>query len=245
MSIAPTSDLEIADDGNGIVLRRVVVGALDTNCWILFSPNDRSALIVDPGDEPSKILDAVGDLDVNSIILTHQHFDHVLALPEVTDALGVEIYAHPADSPVWPNELGYLDRHGHFDAGTATADLLAKGEIGAPADRDLWNGNTIAITHGDRVGAGNLEVAVLHTPGHTPGGICLLAGGHVLTGDTLFPGGPGLTGWPLSDFNTIIGSIKSQLFCLPGRTNVHPGHGASTTIGTELPNLRDWIVRGW
>jgi glyoxylase-like metal-dependent hydrolase (beta-lactamase superfamily II) len=86
---------------------------------------------------------------------------------------------------------------------------------------------------------------VVHTPGHTPGGISLLAGRHVLTGDTLFPGGPGLTGWPLSDFATIIDSIRDGLFALPDDTVVLPGHGRSTTIGTERPHLDDWIARNW
>jgi hydroxyacylglutathione hydrolase len=92
---------------------------------------------------------------------------------------------------------------------------------------------------------GGCAIRVLHTPGHTPGGISLLAGNHLISGDTLFPGGPGLTGPPLSDFGTIIQSVQHRLFELAGTTNVHPGHGRSTTIGAERPHLGEWIARGW
>lgn len=110
----------------------------------------------------------------------------------------------------------------------------------------LWDGTVdTGLAHGDVLRAGGLELTVLHTPGHTPGGICLRAGGHVLTGDTLFPGGPGLTGWPFSDFETIIRSIRARLFALSPDTVVHPGHGASSTIGHEAPHLDQWVARGW
>jgi hydroxyacylglutathione hydrolase len=75
--------------------------------------------------------------------------------------------------------------------------------------------------------------------------VSLLVGGHVLTGDTLFPGGPGLTGWPLSDFDTILDSIEHRLLTLPDRTAVHPGHGDRTTIGAERGQLEAWRARGW
>lgn len=246
MSNVKPDDIELVDQSHGLVARRIVVGALDTNCWILFHPADRSATIVDPGDEPTRILDACADLTPTSVVLTHQHWDHVLALPDVADAYGLDVLAHPDDAPVWPHEIGHLEEHGHFDAGTATTDLISCGcHIGAPPDRALWSGQTRPIHHGDTVGSGALDFRVLHTPGHTPGSISLVTGGHVFTGDTLFPGGPGLTGWPLSDFDTIIDSIRTELFTLPSNTAVHPGHGASTSIGAEAPSLPDWIERGW
>ncbi len=234
-----------------VVVRRIVVGPLETNCWVVHAGGSTQALLVDPGDEPDRILDAVADLHITAIVLSHAHFDHVLAVPEVAQALGVPVLAHPDDAPVWPHELDVLDRNGHFDAGTATADLLAAGHPLRPgARRALWNGHLDRyVGEGDVLPVGPLRVRVLHTPGHTPGGISLvLSGGagpaQVLTGDTLFPGGPGLTGWPLSDFPTIMGSVR-RLLDLPGDTVVHPGHGEDTTVATERPALASWAARGW
>jgi glyoxylase-like metal-dependent hydrolase (beta-lactamase superfamily II) len=86
---------------------------------------------------------------------------------------------------------------------------------------------------------------VIHTPGHTPGGICLYDGdGHLFAGDTLFHGGPGATGRKYSDFATIIDSIRTKLLTLPSETTVYPGHGETTTIGAEAPHLQEWIDRG-
>ncbi|MDQ3954346.1 MAG: MBL fold metallo-hydrolase, partial [Actinomycetota bacterium] len=84
-----------------------------------------------------------------------------------------------------------------------------------------------------------------HTPGHTPGGVCLLAGKHLISGDTLFPGGPGNTEDDENRFAQIIEAIRDKLFTLPEETVVYPGHGADTTIGTEKPSLQEWIDRGW
>jgi glyoxylase-like metal-dependent hydrolase (beta-lactamase superfamily II) len=92
---------------------------------------------------------------------------------------------------------------------------------------------------------GETTLEIIHTPGHTPGSICILLDGVVLTGDTLFPGGPGATRFDHSDFDTIIGSISTKLFTLDDGTVVLPGHGASTTIGVERPQLPEWIQRGW
>jgi glyoxylase-like metal-dependent hydrolase (beta-lactamase superfamily II) len=241
----------VTSAGSDVVVRRVVVGPLAANCWVVHAADSAQALLVDPGDEPDRILAAVADLEVTAIVLSHAHFDHVLAVPEVAQALGAPVLAHPDDAPLWPHELDVLDRNGHFDAGTATADLLARGHRLRPDPRRaLWDGRVDRHV-GDRevLAVGPLRVQVLHTPGHTPGGISLvLAGGagpgHVLTGDTLFPGGPGLTGWPLSDFPTIMSSVR-RLLDLPADTLVHPGHGPDTTVGAERPALDTWAARGW
>ena len=235
-----------------VVLRRIGVGPLQTNCWALHASGCPQALVVDPGDEPARILDSVADLQVTAIVLTHAHFDHVLAVPDLTAALGAPVLAHPDDAPVWPHELATLHRNGHFDAGTATAELLTAGHPLRPDPRrPLWDGHADRyLADGDVLSVGPLRVHVQHTPGHTPGGISLVlpggAGqrGHVLTGDTLFPGGPGLTGWPLSDFPTILTSVR-RLLDLPAETLVHPGHGPDTTIADERPGLASWAARGW
>ena len=235
--------------GHDVVLHRVVVGALATNSWLVHAAGDRTALLVDPGDEPGRILDAVArppGLDVVAVVLTHAHFDHVLAVPAVAAALGAPVFAHPADAPVWPGELEHLRRHGHWDAGTATADLLGGGALTPPPGRRPWDGITEPVTDGHEIRFGPLTATLLHTPGHTPGGLSVAVGGHLLTGDTLFPGGPGLTGarWPTSDFATIMRSVD-RLMTWPDDTVVHPGHGSDTTLGAERPHVPSWRARGW
>lgn len=242
MSIGGT---EVVD--GDLVIRTLVVGALATNAYVLFDRHTRQAIVVDPGDEPHRVVDAAADLIVTGVVLTHAHWDHVLGVAALADHTGAPVLAHPDDAPVWPHERHHLHEHGHFDAGTATEHLVACGcPPVPPGGIELWDGASAALHHGARLRLGErTEVVVSHTPGHTPGGISLGAGHHVLTGDTLFPGGPGLTGWPLSDFDTIIGSIHDRLFTLPDDTVVLPGHGRSTTIGAERPYLDDWIHRGW
>lgn len=239
-------DLELVDDMHGLVHRRVVVGPLETNCWIISTTNSRDAIVVDPGDDPQRLVDATSDLIVTAVVLTHAHWDHVLALPAVLDAWGCDVFAHPDDDPVWPHERAYLRDHGHFDAGTATAELLACGcALAPPAGAATWSGHSRPLEDGQIIRLGEHTLEVIHTPGHTPGGVSLRAGSDVFTGDTLFPGGPGLTGWPLSDFATIIDSLRTRLFVLPDHVRVHPGHGRSTTIGAERHCLPTWIERGW
>lgn len=145
--------------------------------------------------------------------------------------------------------------HGHNDHINAGADLAAA--TGAPIllhpdDRELW-GHVYPdrspdgeLADGDELRAGGHELRVLHTPGHTPGGVCLhdAGAGVVFSADTLFKGGPGATGRSFSSFPTIVESIRTKLLVLPGDTVVHTGHGDSTTIGDEAPHLDEWIARG-
>lgn len=122
-----------------------------------------------------------------------------------------------------------------------------------PADRMLWDvvypdvAPDRDLVDGDVLRAGGAEVGVVHTPGHSPGCVCLhdIASGQLFSGDTLFCGGPGATGRSFSDFDEIIVSIRERLLCLPPETVVHPGHGESTTIGAEANDLADWLHRGY
>ena len=120
----------------------------------------------------------------------------------------------------------------------ADAPLWGMTHQGRQPDTDLWDGKVITVA--------GIDLQVLHTPGHSPGSVCLHAPalGCVFTGDTLFQGGPGATGRSFSDFPTIIDSIKHRLLTLPPDTVVHTGHGDDTTIGAEAPHLDDWVVRG-
>lgn len=150
-------------------------------------------------------------------------------------------------------EVGQLlTTHGHFDHVAAALPVREALDIpfrihpadvrsdicDLPVDGHLADGEVVRV--------GELEVRVVHTPGHTPGSVCFLVGDHAITGDTLFPGGPGATRWDYSSFDTVIESIRSRLFTLPDPTGVYPGHGdGMTTIGAEKPSLQEWIDRGW
>ncbi|NJQ14482.1 MBL fold metallo-hydrolase [Streptomyces bohaiensis] len=140
----------------------------------------------------------------------------------------------------------------HVDAAPALAERTGAPILLHPADRELWD-----RTHPDRAPDGELadgqvltvagvELHQIHTPGHSPGGVCLYAPalGTVFTGDTLFQGGPGATGRSFSDFPTIVESIRERLLTLPPATVVRTGHGDSTTVGDEAPHLQEWIDRG-
>jgi glyoxylase-like metal-dependent hydrolase (beta-lactamase superfamily II) len=148
-----------------------------------------------------------------------------------------------------------LCTHGHndhIDAAPELADLTGAPIWLHPADAALWGmahpvRQPDAELHGGQVlTIGGIDLQVLHTPGHSPGGVCFYAPalGAVFSGDTLFAGGPGATGRSFSDFPTIIDSISHKLLNLPAETVVHTGHGDDSTIGAEAPQLDDWVVRG-
>jgi glyoxylase-like metal-dependent hydrolase (beta-lactamase superfamily II) len=143
--------------------------------------------------------------------------------------------------------------HGHNDHINVAADVAGGAPIGLhPADRMLWDSvyphraPDVALSDGDLLSVAGRRLRVLHTPGHSPGGVCLLldSDGVVFGGDTLFKGGPGATGRSYSDFGTIIASIRDRLLPLPPATVVHTGHGDDTTIAAEAPHLQEWIDRG-
>jgi hydroxyacylglutathione hydrolase len=249
--VPPTPDpTHPAHGDGGVVLHRVVVGPLATNCWLVHAAGHHDAVVVDPGDEPERVLAAIRHhrLDVRAVVLTHAHFDHVLAVADVTAALGVPTLAHPAEAGVLPAELAYLRATGHWDAGTATADLLREDPTALTPDsaRPLWDGTSTLIADGHQLQLEPMTATLRHTPGHTPGGLTVAVDGHLLTGDTLFPGGPGLTGaaWPTSSVTAIMNSVD-QLMDWPDDTAVHPGHGPDTTIGAERQHVPQWRARGW
>lgn len=230
----------------GVVLRRCVSGALETNTWIVHAVGGREALLVDPGDDPERLAAEVQGLKIRGIVLTHAHWDHLLALPRLVELVGAPVLAHRAAGEVWARELEFAGEHGYWDAGTATEELLPSGGLAVDPKRKLWDGRIDEeLADGQELRVGGLVVRVLHTPGHSPDGVTLAMPGHLLTGDTLFPGGPGLTGWPLSDFGTIMGSVERLLTEYDVATGIHPGHGNSTTVGAEAPSLEEWRARGW
>jgi hydroxyacylglutathione hydrolase len=241
----PLVDADLAavlrHDGD-VVLSRLVAGPLQTNTYLVTDARTGDTAAVDPGDDELRITAALGGRRLVAVVLTHAHWDHVQAVDALRARHRCPVLAHPAEHEVWAHECEHLRAHGQWDWGLDAHRAPA----GVPPPVPGWDGRVDRpITDGDRVLVGRVAIAVLHTPGHTPGSVCLRLGDDLLTGDTLFPGGPGLTGWPLSDFDTILASIERRLFRLPGTVRVHPGHGASTTIAQERPFLEEWRRRRW
>lgn len=198
-----------------MIIKQLTVGPIMANCFILGCEDTRQAAVIDPGDEAHRILELLAreKLTVTQIINTHGHFDHVSANKKMKAATGAPIVIHALDAPM----LTSLSR-------SAAAWGLSAEDSPEP-DR--------TIADGDSVSVGNITLKVLHTPGHTPGGVSLLADGAVFVGDTLFQGSIGRTDFPGGDFATLRKSIQTKLFTLDGATTVYPGHNQPTTIGHE------------
>ncbi len=213
-----------------MILETLVVGPLAVNCYLLGDESTREAIVIDPGGDARKIIDAikVAQLRVVAIVNTHAHFDHVGALTEVRDFTGAPFMLHADEAPI-------------LDAAQMSAAMFGMSvPQPKPADR--------LLRAGDVVSAGSIVLTVLFTPGHTPGGICLLEGKHVFVGDTLFQGSIGRTDFPGGDYGTLMASIRDQLLPLPDETVVYAGHGATTTIGEEKqfnPFVRPLITGQW
>ena len=146
-----------------------------------------------------------------------------------------------------------LCTHGHNDHVNAAVELAERTRAPValhPDDRMLWDqvhrgrAPDRALMHGQTITVAGTDLTVLHTPGHSPGSVCLFTDGHLFSGDTLFQGGPGATGRSYSSFDTIISSISERLLPLPPETVVHTGHGETTLIGDEARDLDEWIARG-
>ncbi|MDH4100717.1 MAG: MBL fold metallo-hydrolase [Nitrospirota bacterium] len=197
------------------MIKMVTVGPLGVNCYIISCDRTKEGVVVDPGGDADYILEEVRrhEVSVKYILNTHGHFDHVGANDEVKKATGAEVRIHPADERL----LADASDHG------AMFGVPTKSQ--AAADGPLEDGMVLSV--------GDVSLTVLHTPGHTKGGVCLAGDGFVVTGDTLFAGSVGRTDFPGGNYGQLIRSIREKLFPLADASVVLPGHGPTSTMAHE------------
>lgn len=198
-----------------MIIKRLTVGPIETNCYIVGDEDSGLGVIIDPGGDVADILDAVreADADIVYVIDTHAHFDHTVANAEVLAATGAKLVLHRDEVPILA-QGGGASTFGIPGVSSPPADLLVK--------------------DGDVITVGNVRFRVIHTPGHTPGSISLYVEdeGVLFSGDLLFNQGVGRTDLPGGDYDAIMRSLQ-RVLSLPEETVVYPGHGPHTTIGDE------------
>jgi len=204
-----------------VLVERLPLGALETNCWLASYGAGQSLCVIDPAGDADTLLAAIGDRHVAAIVLTRGHFDHLGAATALVERTGAPLMVHRLDAE-------------------AITDPWANGGLGFGFEYEAPEPDRI-LEDGDVVEAGELVLDVLHTPGHTPGGICLYAPAlpgdadapHLFSGDTLFARSVGRTDFAGGDGRALARSIREKLSVLPCETRVHPGHGPDTSIGYE------------
>ncbi len=190
-------------------IKRIFVGALHTNCYVVSCGDE--ACVVDPGGDEEKILAKISGLNVTKILLTHGHFDHIMAADAVRKRTGARIYISREDESMIKSADTSL--YGGFRGSDEGFSPLSADEV-----------------YSDTVTVGSVEFEVIKTPGHSPGSISLYGEGELISGDTLFAGSIGRTDY--GSFDEIMHSLW-RLMLLDDEVRVHPGHGFSTTIGKE------------
>ena len=199
-----------------MIIRKLELNPFGSNCYIVGSESTREGMIIDPGMMAEEILKHVKDLglQIKVIVLTHAHMDHTGALAEVKEATDAEVAMHADDAPLLRGSNPMMRMPGSSKEPPAPDILLKDGDV---------------------IDIGDLHFNILHTPGHSPGGICLLEKDNeiVFTGDTLFQFSIGRTDFPGGSHEGLVQNIKDKLMILPDKTTVCPGHGPDTTIGVE------------
>ncbi len=190
-----------------MLIKTLPVGQLETNCYVVTDENALVCAVIDPGDESNTILDYIEDnkLSCKAILITHAHFDHVSAVNAMLEATGAELYMCEKDL-----ELAKTGASGRF----------------TPPE------NTHFYKDGDEVKVAGLTFKVMETPGHTPGGVMLICGDALFTGDTLFRGSCGRTDLPGGDMRAELRSLK-RIASLEGDYEVYPGHAESSMLSIE------------
>jgi glyoxylase-like metal-dependent hydrolase (beta-lactamase superfamily II) len=193
----------------------VVVGALETNCYLVYCEETLECAVVDPGADPDKIIQNISELELKPVILinTHGHVDHVGANKDIKEKYDIPLCIHSLDSKLLDNIL------------TSAMGFFLGAKKSPKPDKFLEEGEKISI--------GKEHLKVIHTPGHSPGSISLSGDGFLLSGDLLFCGGVGRTDLPGGSWSVLEDSIRNKVFRFPDDTIVLPGHGPLTSVGQE------------
>lgn len=203
-----------------INIKTLVVGMVQTNCYIISNSERKEAIVIDPGDDDQKIIQYLesNDLVCKAILLTHGHFDHILASKDLAAAVNAKIYIHEEDAE--------LSRDPNLNA---SAQISGKAFSLVP---------DILVKDGEILDLVGQTIRVIHTPGHTSGGACYYFENKdiLFSGDTLFRESVGRSDFPTGNGKLLITSIKAKLMILEDITKVYPGHGMPTTIGFERKN---------
>ncbi|MGE5405392.1 MAG: MBL fold metallo-hydrolase [Candidatus Saccharibacteria bacterium] len=203
-----------------MIAKRLIVGMLGANCFIFGCEETREAAVIDPGGSAEHILQVINEenLNVKYIINTHGHIDHIAANGQIKEATGAEILIHEADSMMLTSDI-------------ANGSMIFLGlSITSPApDRFIKDGDVIKVGN-------TIEFEVIHTPGHSLGGVTLKLENYLICGDTLFFLGIGRTDLPGGSLETLIKSIKERILCFDDETLCLPGHGQVTNVGYERTN---------
>ncbi|MCF6461360.1 MBL fold metallo-hydrolase [Clostridium sp. Cult3] len=194
---------------------RIPAGIYAANCYLVYSESNKEGIIIDPGGDADDIIAEIKNLglDIKYIILTHGHGDHIAGVREIKEYTNAPVAIHKDDEHLLKNGKDNL------------SSIMAMGAVELTAD--------ILLDDEDEISFGNLNAKILHTPGHTPGGISIKIENSIFTGDTLFAGSIGRTDFEGGSFEDIINSIKNKILEYPEDTVVYPGHGPSSTIKTE------------
>ena len=212
-----------------LMIRGIVVGVFQENCWIIGNRRTGEAIAIDPGDQPEEILALAKDMGVTikAIANSHAHVDHILGVRGVQEATGAKFHLHREDLPVAAQAV-------------RSALMFTGREVEPPPEPDFFP------QEGDEIEVDGLKLKVLHTPGHTAGSLSYYAEGMLFSGDTLFQGSIGRTDLPGGNYQQEMNSIVDKLLALPDDTVVLPGHMAETRIGHERatnPFILDELAR--